>query len=92
MIATAEPGTALWEAVATAETGIATPPEDAGALTEALLSLAADPGLRIRLGNNARRYAEHHLDKDAILGRFEKTLASLTQSAPSVTRPTTSDG
>lgn len=91
-IATAEPGTALWEAVAGAQTGMATPPEDAAALVNALQELAAATELRIQLGKNARDYAESHLAKDAILGRFERELTNVAgRNSPPTSAPISSD-
>jgi colanic acid biosynthesis glycosyl transferase WcaI len=80
-VATAEPGTALFEAVQEAETGIAIPPESRDSLIAALRQLAEDSSLCQRFAMNARRYAETYLDQDAILGRFEKELAQLVQGS-----------
>ncbi|WP_084615817.1 WcaI family glycosyltransferase [Solimonas flava] len=76
-VATAEPGTALFEAVHDAQTGLVIPPEDRDSLIAALKKLADDPVLHQSLAANARLYAEAHLDQDAILGRFERELFQL---------------
>ncbi|MBN2701508.1 MAG: hypothetical protein JXR29_08665 [Methylothermaceae bacterium] len=65
------PGTALHEAVGGAKPAWLVPPEDLDALTEAVRRLAADAGERRRLGENAWRFAEAHLDKERILTGFE---------------------
>lgn len=77
-IATTEPGTALWDAVAGQQTGVAVAPESAAALLDALRSLADDPERCARLGLNARAYAERHLSQDAILQRLDEVLHQLT--------------
>lgn len=77
-IATADGGTALAEVVAGHATGLITPPDDLEALTEAILTLAADQALRAQCGDNARHYAEAHLDRDVILSRFEQQTLALT--------------
>lgn len=76
-LATAEPGTALFEAVHGARTGLVVPSGDTAAFISALRRLADDPALRASLGHNARVYAERHLDQDVILGRFEEELMAL---------------
>jgi colanic acid biosynthesis glycosyl transferase WcaI len=48
--------------------GIVVPPRDDAALAEAICRLADDVGLRRRLGDCARAYAEANFDRDSILG------------------------
>ena len=76
-VATADPGTALHDAVAGANTGETTPPGDSAAFAAAILRLARDPGQREACGQNARAYAECVLDKNHILARFEEDLGVL---------------
>jgi len=76
-VATAEPGTALFEVVQGNGTGLVTPPEDSAALSEAIGVLAGDAALRNRCGTSARAYAERRLDKDSILSEFESDLFTL---------------
>ena len=76
-VATADPDTALYDAVHDHETGKAVPPGDVAALTEAIRVLADDPAMREACGIRARQYAEQHLDKDSILAAFEKQLQTL---------------
>lgn len=77
VVATAEPGTALYEVVAGHGVGSAVPPGDAVALTEAVRALIRAPALREQMGRKARDYAERHLDKDTILSHFERLLLQL---------------
>jgi rhamnosyl/mannosyltransferase len=61
------------------ETGFVVPPKDPGALAEALQRLYVDPGLRARLGEQARRRAlgEFSLERmrDGTLAVYRKVLA-----------------
>jgi glycosyltransferase involved in cell wall biosynthesis len=54
-------------AVVSAETGRLCPPGDAGALAVALAELAADPGLRDRLGAAARDHVLAHFGADRLV-------------------------
>lgn len=81
-VATADPGTELYRVLTERGCGIPTTPESAGELTRAIEKLAGDAEERGRLGNNARRYAEEHLDKEKILRRFEQELTELCREKP----------
>jgi glycosyltransferase involved in cell wall biosynthesis len=47
-----------------ANAGICIPPEDPAALVQAVMQLAADPGLRESLGRNGRHYVLHHFSRE----------------------------
>jgi colanic acid biosynthesis glycosyl transferase WcaI len=72
VVATADEGTQL--ATALAGRGLVTPPGDADAFAAAVVLLADDRELRSRMGHQGRKYAVAHLDRDAILLRFEHAL------------------
>lgn len=72
VLATAHPGTELAKVVT--GRGLVVPPDDLPAFVEALATLAQSATLRTQLGLEARRYAEDHLARDAILVDFEQAL------------------
>lgn len=76
-VATAEPGSALYEVVAGNGTGLVASPGDVAALVRAVRTLADQPELRRTCGLRAREYAEQHLGRDRILAAFEQKLISL---------------
>jgi colanic acid biosynthesis glycosyl transferase WcaI len=78
VIATALPWTQVAKLVV--QCGLVVQPGDAGALVDAVLSLADDTPRRAELGARARAYAEGNLGRDAILSRFESELRSLITS------------
>ncbi|MEW6638469.1 MAG: WcaI family glycosyltransferase, partial [Actinomycetota bacterium] len=80
-VATAEPGTALYDVLDGQGCGIIVPPGDADGLVRAIETLADDIGRREKMGQNARRYAEDRLDKDKILSRFEMRLRRLVEES-----------
>ena len=60
--------------------GLVVPAEDAEAMANAIAELAADPERRALLGSHGRHFAESHLDRNVILGRFEARLEELAAS------------
>lgn len=78
-VATADPGTELYRVLTERGCGIATTPESVQELAGAIEELAGDAEERRRLGHNARGYAEEHLEKERILGRFETELKMLVE-------------
>ena len=76
-IATVDPDTAVYDVLQGHDCGLTPPPESATELATSIAALAEDAGLRKRLGQNARRYAELYLQKDQILSAFEDELQSL---------------
>ena len=76
-VATADPSTALHDVLDNYDCGIITTPGGVEELTGAITRLADDAGMRQRLGENARDYAERHLDKHRILAGFEDELKKL---------------
>ncbi len=68
ILATASPETQL--SYVLEGCGLVVPPESPEMVAEGIRRLADDATLRERLGRAARRYAEEHLDKEKVLGRF----------------------
>jgi colanic acid biosynthesis glycosyl transferase WcaI len=79
-VATVDSGTTISEVLYEHNCGITVQPESAAELVCGIVTLAEDAGMRERLGQNARRYAETYLRKDNILGDFEVKLHSLVRS------------
>jgi colanic acid biosynthesis glycosyl transferase WcaI len=75
VVATAHFGTELATVVQTC--GLVVPPEDPAALTQAVRTLAADPALRQQLGAAGHAHALAHLDRDAVLQKFEADALAL---------------
>jgi colanic acid biosynthesis glycosyl transferase WcaI len=80
IVATAPAGTQL--ATVLEGRGIVTPPGDVDALVAAIVRLAEDPALRRRLGEEARKYAVCHMNREEILERFDLALMSARGHAP----------
>jgi len=78
VVATTAGGTP--EAIVDGETGLLVPPADPDGMARALARLAADDGLRIRLGENAARAARARFDLDGYVDRLEARYRSLAAS------------
>ena len=65
VIATCRQGTEISEIVA--KCGMVVAPENGAELARAIAKLADDPDSRALLGGRARRFAEDHLERDAVL-------------------------
>lgn len=72
VIVTARSGTELASVVHGC--GVLVPPENPVAMATAVMALAENPALRRHLGEAGREYAERHMDRDAVLARFEAML------------------
>jgi glycosyltransferase involved in cell wall biosynthesis len=68
------------EVVHDGETGMLIPPDDARALAEAVLALAADPARRRTLGARGRAWAESEWDSRVVLGRMADVLAEVAEN------------
>lgn len=79
VLATAHQDTALARVVTPC--GVVTPPGDVPAFAHALRELHRHAIARRTLGTAARRYAEEHLHKEAVLGRFERALLGCAAEA-----------
>lgn len=83
VIATAHPGTQV--AMIVERRGLVVPPENLEALRAAVLRLAEDRELRLKLGSSAREYAVQHLGKQNVLQQFERDLKALVSQPYSAT-------
>jgi glycosyltransferase involved in cell wall biosynthesis len=66
------------EVVVDGETGFLVPPEDVDGLRGALHRLAADPGLRARMGAAGRERAEREFGVDRLVRSYEELYCELT--------------
>lgn len=80
IIAAVPPGE-LSQLVATAGCGIAIPPEDPGALAEAVRTLAADSALAARLGAAGAGFVCSHYDRRVLAARFVTIVEGCQRSA-----------
>ncbi len=78
-IATADPGTTLYEVVDSYETGFVCPPEELNPFVDSIKKMVEEGELRNRMGENARKYAEQWLTKERILEDFESRLLELVK-------------
>jgi glycosyltransferase involved in cell wall biosynthesis len=69
------------EVVRDGETGVLIAPDDARALAEAVLGLAADPSRRRALGERGRAWTEAEWDSRVVLGRMADVLADASGGA-----------
>ncbi|MGH7192012.1 MAG: WcaI family glycosyltransferase, partial [Candidatus Saccharimonadales bacterium] len=79
IIATADGGTQISDVLA--GRGMVTPPGDVDAFASALIRLSEDPDLRCRMGEEARRYAVAHMDREKILSAFEESIMRICGSS-----------
>ena len=67
----------LGHTVTQAEGGVVVPPEDSGALADALERVVSDPELAATLGAGGHRYAREHAAWDTVAEQVEAALSSL---------------
>jgi colanic acid biosynthesis glycosyl transferase WcaI len=75
VVAMAREGTELYDAVSSR--GLPVPPEDVGALSDAIVQLADNPELRTWFGEAGRSFAIERLSPVAVLGRLDEKLKTL---------------
>jgi len=68
---------AIREVIENAGGGIPIPPGDAEALSKAIITLADDPQLARRLGNQARLFVESHFDRIDLATKFMKIMLEM---------------
>jgi len=75
VVATAALDSALADVVS--QCGVVVAPGDNAAFARAIAALADDAGKRAGLGAAGRRWAQQHLERDAVLTRFEQSLRAV---------------
>jgi PEP-CTERM/exosortase A-associated glycosyltransferase len=83
---------ALREMVQHGATGLLVSPDDAAGLAAALATLAADPGLRRRLGEGARRFVVEERDWRSLAGVYEAAYARLLGAPATADATVTASG
>ena len=76
-VATANPGSSLWRLKDSSGAFVCVPPNQPGALAEAVLRLADDDRLRAELGAKGRRFVEQHFAKESVLAGFRTLVHDL---------------
>jgi glycosyltransferase involved in cell wall biosynthesis len=61
--------------------GVFVPPEDAAAMTEAILRLAQDPAACLAMGERGRAYVKEHFDRKRLAARYLVILESAARRA-----------
>lgn len=69
------------QVVRDAGAGVVTPPQDAGALADAVGALIADPDRARELGRRGRRHVEEHLSRQVVSRRLEQALETAMSCA-----------
>ncbi len=69
-VATARPGSPLWNLREQSGAFLCAPPNDAQAFADAVLRLTGDERLRAELGLRGRRFVEQHCSKPKVLGEL----------------------
>jgi colanic acid biosynthesis glycosyl transferase WcaI len=77
VIASVDEGSETWNLLQRAEAGLCIPPEDPGALAQAILTLHNDPALRERLGANGREWALKYHSPQSAADQFERLFLAL---------------
>jgi colanic acid biosynthesis glycosyl transferase WcaI len=77
VIATTDPGTALFELIGKADAGLTCPSEEIDPFVAAIRIMGKNDDLRARMGRHAREHAEAHFGRDQVMPEFERVLLRL---------------
>lgn len=77
LICSVDVGSEVARVVTDAQAGLAVPPDDAGAFTDAVVRLADDPAARHVAGDNARTYVEEWYSPAAVAAAYEALFEEL---------------
>ncbi|HJQ58685.1 MAG TPA: glycosyltransferase [Vineibacter sp.] len=80
-VATAGPGSSLWQLRERSGAFLCVPPYDPAAFADAVLRLADDTALRADLGRRGRQFVERHVAKHKVLSEFVTRLDALCAHA-----------
>jgi colanic acid biosynthesis glycosyl transferase WcaI len=79
LLASADPGSDIWNLITAAGAGICVEPEDAGRLAEAILRLYGRRDLGEEMGRCGREYAVSHYTKGSVVEQYRCLLDGLCQ-------------
>jgi glycosyltransferase involved in cell wall biosynthesis len=77
MVAAVDAGSETQRLVDAAGCGIWVPPEDPGALVEAMRALHGDPGLRAEMGQRGRAHVAAHYTPQVVAQRYDGLLRAV---------------
>jgi colanic acid biosynthesis glycosyl transferase WcaI len=80
LLASADPGSDVWELVERARCGICVAPEDCDELTEAILKLYGDTLLRETMGGNGRARATEDYSREAVVQSYHDLILRVAWS------------
>lgn len=79
LLASADPGSDVWNLVAETGCGICVEPENREQLVDAILKLYRDPALREQMGRRGRRIAEGRYSKPIVVSQYETELRHVAE-------------
>jgi len=82
IVAAIDPGSEIPRLLAESGAGVAVPPDDAGAFTDAIAELVSDAPRRAAMGEAARRWVEHAASPAAVAAAYERLIVGLGRSGP----------
>jgi colanic acid biosynthesis glycosyl transferase WcaI len=77
VIATADPGSALFDVIEKAKAGFTCPPEEIDPFVATIRMMGKNSDLRARMGRRARKHAEAHFGRDHVMPELDRTLHQL---------------
>ena len=83
VLASADPGTDLWQLVNGTQCGVCIEPGDPNQLASVIQHLYSDPALRERMGQRGRLEAEQHYSQQAVVAQYDTLCRALSSPSES---------